>query len=129
MHGYLLVLFMAFFRPTILTFYWCVGFWTLVRFTYNTRGVTLVFFLVVIMFKTGLAKIVTTEEASDARDGVIMFVIYEVHVDTSRSSLLGLVMNLFPSLALTTITRTPSTSSKASITFRLAGLSLGTPAI
>ena len=84
------------------------------------------FLLVVIMFKAGLAEEVTTEEASDARDGVIMSVVYEVQ---GCSSLLGLVMNLFPSLALTTITRTPSTSSKASISFKLAGLSMGTPAI
>ena len=36
----------------------------------------------VIMFKTFLAEIITTEEASNARDGVIMVIVYQVHVDT-----------------------------------------------
>ena len=39
-------------------------------------------FLMVIMFKTFLAEINTTEEASNARDGVIMVIVYYVHVDT-----------------------------------------------
>ena len=35
-----------------------------------------------IMFNTFLAEIDTTEEASNARDGVIMVILYQVHVDT-----------------------------------------------
>ena len=79
MHGYLLVLLMTFFRRTVhitvLAFYWCVGFWALVRFTYNTRGVTLMVFSISVMFKVGLTEIDTTEEASNARDGMIMFIV------------------------------------------------------
>ena len=44
------------------------------------------------------------------------------------SSMLAVVMNLLPNLELTTMTRTPKTSSKTGISLRLAGLSSGTPA-
>lgn len=43
------------------------------------------------------------------------------------SSVLEVVTNLFPSLAPTTITRTPNIFSNDSKSFKLAGLSMGTP--
>ena len=46
-----------------------------VRFTNDAFSVTLVFFLVIIVFMTGLTEIGAIEEASDARDGMIMIVV------------------------------------------------------
>ena len=80
-----------------------------------------------IVFQASRTKVSRRKEASYVGDGMKMTIVVQVNVDTG--SLVGApTSNKFVAQSLTNITRVFRTSSNASISFKLAGQSKGTPA-
>ena len=67
---------------TLVAGHWCIRFETIVLFTHDTRGVTLMIFSITEMLQIVFTEIVGAKRSSNARDGVILIIIHQIHVDT-----------------------------------------------